>query len=299
MAKSVIVDLLREYQRARGRIPVLYFASDNAGKLWGAEDAKTCIRVFGDLKRQDKCDLIIHTDGGSMSAAKRLALAIREITDDFHVVVPYKAKSAGTIIAISANLIEMALGAEIGAIDPIIRIAREGASALPDTIASEDIRVMVEMCRDWFGMNRKTAGPILLQLLGQKIFPTTLSSIYRSQRSIYDTCERLLRFQLPGTTKERRKAIASNLIAGFREHSDPILFVEAREIGLAVNQMDVVTEKRVRELCLAAKSHCVDFLRLEPAEFSPTAIIASPNMIFNYGVDTRNSPFAQKGWVQC
>lgn len=296
MTKDELLQALANFGKRRGRLPLFYYATDNAGKTFGAEDANTLIRVASGLGANEKIDLIIHTDGGSMGAAKRLALVLREVTDDLNVLVPFKAKSAGTILAISANRIEMGFGAELGAIDPIIKTARDQNSSNPEFISSEDIRNMHAMCREWFGIDSKAAGPLLLQFLGQKIFPTTLASFYRSQKAVYQTCEVLLRYQMPKSTRRQRAAIAKELVAGSREHSDPILRPEATAIGLAVTGLDKTDEALLRDLCQGAKRFCVNFLKLEPAEFSTTALIATPHQVHQYGVDTRTPPFAQKGW---
>jgi hypothetical protein len=63
-------------------------------------------------------DLIIHSPGGSPEAAESIVEAIRSKFSNVRIIVPSYAKSAATMMAMSANEIILARDAELGPIDP-------------------------------------------------------------------------------------------------------------------------------------------------------------------------------------
>lgn len=64
-------------------------------------------------------DLILHTPGGSPTAAESIVNYLRsKFKDDIRVIVPHMAMSAGTMIACSAQCIIMGKQSSLGPIDP-------------------------------------------------------------------------------------------------------------------------------------------------------------------------------------
>ena len=64
-------------------------------------------------------DLILHTPGGSPTAAEAIVVYLRKKFDnDIRVIVPQLAMSAGTMIACSAKVIIMGKQSSLGPIDP-------------------------------------------------------------------------------------------------------------------------------------------------------------------------------------
>jgi len=51
--------------------------------------------------------LLLHTNGGSTLAAWNITNLIRQFCDDFEVILPVKARSAGTLMCLGANRIIM------------------------------------------------------------------------------------------------------------------------------------------------------------------------------------------------
>lgn len=59
-----------------------------------------CLRPLG---CPDRLGIVLHTLGGSISAGRRLALIARDCCKTLVVMVPYKARSAGTLVCLAAN----------------------------------------------------------------------------------------------------------------------------------------------------------------------------------------------------
>ena len=80
--------------------------------------AQDCVEPFVDLLEQigvtERVSLILHTDGGQTLAAWRLVNLLKMFCDDLEVLVPSKALSAGTLMAIGADRVIMTKQAALG-----------------------------------------------------------------------------------------------------------------------------------------------------------------------------------------
>src|SRR5688572_11254059 len=95
--KRLIFPQLLEVQAIRGN-PVIFWSASIS------EDAVCmlyeCLRSIGPTRR---LDLVLSTSGGVITVARRLALLLREFTQHLTILVPYQARSAGTLLCLSAN----------------------------------------------------------------------------------------------------------------------------------------------------------------------------------------------------
>lgn len=75
------------------------------------------------IQKVKNLDLMIHTFGGSGETAEKIVEMCRNhCEEEFRVIVPNMAKSAGTLIALGADKIVMGYCSELGPIDPQVRI---------------------------------------------------------------------------------------------------------------------------------------------------------------------------------
>jgi len=91
----------------------------------------------------DALDLILHSPGGSPEAAESIVSVIRQKFTSVRVLIPVMAKSAATMIALSANEILLPQSAELGPIDPqfLLSDGRGGQRMTPaQTIIDEVAR---------------------------------------------------------------------------------------------------------------------------------------------------------------
>jgi hypothetical protein len=61
---------------------------------------------------------LIQTPGGNIDATEKIISLLEHRLDNYRVVVPSWAKSAGTLLALSANKIVLGINSELGPIDP-------------------------------------------------------------------------------------------------------------------------------------------------------------------------------------
>src|SRR5438105_4971181 len=100
--ESTISSQIAEMQSLRGT-PVIVYASmindDSVRVLY------ECLRRWG---QQEHLDFVLSTSGGPVTAARQLALLLRNYTRHLTILVPYHARSAGTLLCLCAN--ELVLG---------------------------------------------------------------------------------------------------------------------------------------------------------------------------------------------
>lgn len=115
------VDLIKKIEEKRGSRVITYITSDRPGPV-GARVAMDIIPIISEQLRSigkvDKIDLFLYTAGGDTMVPWRLVSMVRDYCNTFSVLVPYKAHSAGTMIALGADEIVMSDLSEISPIDP-------------------------------------------------------------------------------------------------------------------------------------------------------------------------------------
>lgn len=67
-------------------------------------------------------DLLIETPGGYTDPTEKIASLLRTLAPDLRVIVPYRAKSNGTMIALVGSDIIMGPASELGPADPFISL---------------------------------------------------------------------------------------------------------------------------------------------------------------------------------
>jgi hypothetical protein len=118
--------LIRDIQAVTGRTLLVYFAAyDQRAQISPGDDA-----YFSEMLRDVKsgtADLLIETAGGFTDATEKIASILRQHLTDLRVVVPCRAKSNGTILALVGNSIVMGPCSELGPADPLIQLAPNNA----------------------------------------------------------------------------------------------------------------------------------------------------------------------------
>lgn len=115
--------LIRDVQEATGRTLLVYFASisDPRAQIAPGDDA-----YFVEMLRDaagGPVDLLIETPGGWTDPTEKIASILRTIAPDLRVIVPCRAKSNGTMLALVGQQIIMGPCSELGPADPLINLA--------------------------------------------------------------------------------------------------------------------------------------------------------------------------------
>jgi hypothetical protein len=199
---------------------------------------------------------------GSVSLARSIALLLRKRARHVRVLILDQAMSAGTMLCLAANEIVMGTLSKLGPIDPHIMSAGTPPPGSPPMISAEDIRAFRRMAEDWFGVQNEEHRAQMLGLLCQRIFPTTISSFYRSEQQMRRIAGELIRYQLPDAREDERRRVVDHLMTNYGMHDYFIDLEEAQRIGLRV----VATTPEEEGLLWRIRQTCESYMRKPVAD---------------------------------
>src|SRR3989344_4243354 len=131
--------LISQIELLRGSRVIAYLTSDRQGPF----NARIAM------------DLIIYSTGGDTMVPWRLVSMIRDYCEKFSVLVPYKAPSSATMIALGADEIVMSDLSELSPIDPsTANVFNPTDPANPQNkvpISVEDVMAYFELAKNKFG----------------------------------------------------------------------------------------------------------------------------------------------------
>jgi hypothetical protein len=197
------------------------------------------ITVFADLLDDVDAgadlDLLLNTPGGDIDAAEKLVIMCRSRCKSFRIIVPESAKSAGTMMCCAADSIVMGFASELGPIDPQIYV--------PDSSGRPISRPAHSFLAGFDEIKEATqkAGELspayypLLDKLDPALLEFCRTSIKRAEEFAGNW---LKKYQCADDEKKAEK-IAAHLgdVKRFRSHGAAINAKEAKEIGLAVEEL--------------------------------------------------------------
>lgn len=190
--------------------------------------------VLGGIGRSERLNVLVFCRGGSVNAARRIALLLREFADRLRFVVPHFCESAGTVMALGANEIIAGPLAIFSPIDPHLAAA-DAAGGGPSALSSQDVRLFAQMGQDWFGLEQRLAQERALPQLCESIFPTTLTSLYRCTQEVRQIGNELLSLHGPDSA-DARAAIVDTLLFDFHSHTYALTRDDLARIGLPVSR---------------------------------------------------------------
>lgn len=228
-ALSAICPLIEKLESVRGRRAVLYRSALTESSVPVLYE---CLRRIG---RGDSLDLVLSTRGGAIASTRRVALLLREFAVHVTVLVPYQARSAGTLLCLGAD--ELVLGplAELGPVDSTMDTQGVPPADAPGMISAQDILAFRDMAEEWFGISRAEDRLQVLALLATRFFPTSLSSFYRFDKLVREVATELIAWQLPGAEHAGlRDRIVRQLVSGYHSHDFVLSRRDVRALGLRV-----------------------------------------------------------------
>lgn len=199
------------------------------------------------LGRPARLDVVFYCKGGVVNAARRIALLLHEFTRHLTFIVPHRCESAGTITALAARELVAGPVAVFSPIDPLLQGAPSAQGEKPAVISSEDVRLFSQMAKDWFGLEEGAARQQALSVLCENIFPTTLTSFYRSILEARAICAELLSLHMAHAPEAQRTRIADQLLFGHHSHTYALTRDDLGALGLPLRR-DEPTEDLAWEI---------------------------------------------------
>ncbi|OHB14682.1 MAG: hypothetical protein A2431_00535 [Candidatus Zambryskibacteria bacterium RIFOXYC1_FULL_39_10] len=197
------LEIIKKIEAKRNSKVITYITSDRQGPV-GARVAMDIIPIVSEQLRKigktDKIDLFLYTAGGDTMVPWRLVSMIREYCDTFSVIIPYKAHSAGTMIALGADEIVMSDLSEISPIDPsTANVFNPVDPANPQNripISVEDVIAYFDLAKNKFGIkNDEDLTKIFNKFVeaNPQIHPLSLGNVNRTHNLIRLIAKRLLK----------------------------------------------------------------------------------------------------------
>lgn len=255
MSRAQRLELIKRIEQLNDSHVLVYITGDRPGAL--ARIAEDAVRpmyehllAFANASDRKQCiDLFIYSRGGDVSVPWRVISMLREFCQELITLVPYKAHSAATMIALGADKIVMGKKAELSPIDPTLVKATIGESAAPpQEISVEDVSSYISFVRERANLNDQAALATAVSLLANQLTPLTLGSVNRQYSHIRLVAKKLLASRQQKIEEERMTTIIEALTEKMYSHGHAIGRREASELGLPVETPSAELELLLWEL---------------------------------------------------
>ena len=195
--------LIQQIEGLRKSRVITYLTSDRQGPM----NARVAMDIIPIISKQlqtigktGNIDLFLYSSGGDTMVPWRLVSMIREYCDKFSVLVPYKAHSAATMIALGADEIVMTDLSELSPVDPSTANVfnpsdpQNQQNKIP--ISVEDVMAYFDLAKNKFGIKSdKELTEIFNNFVdaNPQIHPLALGNVNRIHNLIRVLAKRLLK----------------------------------------------------------------------------------------------------------
>jgi len=252
--------LIQQIEGLRKSRVITYFTSDRQGPV-NARVAMDIIPIISkqlqSIGKTQNIDLFLYSTGGDTMVPWRLVSMIREYCDKFSVIIPYKAHSAATMIALGADEIVMSDLSEISPIDPSTanvfnpQDAQNPQNKIP--ISVEDVMAYFDLAKNKFGIkNDEELAKIFNKFVesNPQIHPLALGNVNRIHNLIRILAKRLLKSHKAPMKEDEIEKLVDYFTEKLYSHQYFIGRKEAKEdLGLKTVQCaDVVLSEAMTNL---------------------------------------------------
>lgn len=260
MPRAERLDLIRQLQTERNSSVVTYFCGDR--KPLGAQIAEDLLRPMYDqllrispVGKVARLDFFLYSTGGAMETPWKVVTMLRQFCDELNVIVPFKAYSAATLIALGADKIWMTRKGELGPIDPAMTLRsvpnpEKIPAAILGEIGVEDVAAYVSFIRNRAGLTDQAALAGVVGTLAETLTPTLLGRLERTYSHIRLVARKLLSLVQPPLDDTTVTTIVEALTEKSYAHGHGIGRQEARQLGLKVFDLDQAQDDLVWRLYL-------------------------------------------------
>ena len=277
---------IEKLESVRGSRVVCYVTGDRqpAAAQIGDDAVRPLYDHLRSLGHVPKLDLFIYSRGGAIDVPWRIVTALRTMSDEWTIVVPFRAQSAATLIALGADEIVLGPQGELGPIDPIMSIQRlvqgpGGQTAFQEQISVEDIMAYVRFVQTRAGLSDQAALSVALGKLTERLDAAALGMVYRTHSHIRDVARRILLSRKKPPTEQELGTIIETLAERVYAHGHAIGLKNAVEIGLPARAATADEDSAMWDLLSVYE----DDLKLR-SPIDPVAMIANTDLHQEQGV---------------
>jgi hypothetical protein len=239
-ASDAISPVRDSLEKIRGHPVVSYFVDEGAHLT--DDQMEVLFEQLHRIGRQKQISLWLYSRGGATTVPVKILSLFRQYADRFAVLVPYRAHSAATHVAMGADEIIMSEMSELGPVDPSRRHpllpSEDGPNGpRPLMISVQDLRHVLGFLEREIGKDQLTpeAAATIYSALFEKVHPLAIGALEQS----WALAGQVSRYALSTHMDLKKDAddierIAARLGDYYKEHTYPIGRTEARSIGLKV-----------------------------------------------------------------
>jgi hypothetical protein len=199
--------------------------------------------------------LFLYTPGGDTIVGWGLINLLRQYCKKLKVLVPFRALSCGTLIALGADDIVMGRNGLLSPVDPSVSspfnppapgVQQPGTiSLLP--VSVEDMIGFLDLARNEIGLKTEESMASALNTLANRVHPLALGAVYRAREQTSSLAKRLLLSHSKDEAKIER--IVKRLTQELPTHNYLIGRAEAgNDIGLDINEPSEEVDQMMWEL---------------------------------------------------
>jgi len=191
-------------------------------------------KIVRKLKTEEKLDLLMESAGGDIDAASKVVKILRENSKKLATIVPFYAKSAASLLAISSDELIMCKGADLGPIDPQVKDPISGAWVPAHSI--KEALAFIEGVRD----------PLVKLSLSDRLPPLLIGAYRDAQNAGKQYIREAIEASLP--EGDKREAAISTFTERFLSHGYPIDRRLCKQVLPNVTFPDADLEDKICEL---------------------------------------------------
>lgn len=243
MARENRVRLIKRIEELRGSTVICFLTSLRQGVAGIIADDS--VRAFFEhlqllpSRPIEKMDIFLCSNGGSGTVPWRLVALYREFSKSFNVIIPYRAYSAASLIALGADEILMHPFAELGPIDPTVSNEFnpvEQGTGRRLGISVEDVKSYVTFIKSTVGITHEDELIRAIEILVQKVHPLAIGNVERFISQSRMIARKILRTHMKDVDEHTIEEIVENMASKLYFHGHPINRREAKdELKLKVN----------------------------------------------------------------
>jgi hypothetical protein len=229
--------LIAAIETARNSRVIAFIAADSVQMK---EDiALVAFELLKELGKTERLDMVLHSRGGQTEVPAKLIPLLRNFCTHLGAIVPFRAHSAATHIAIGANEIIMGPMSELGPVDPTRShpLLPKDKDGNPIPISVQDLRHVVDLLKREGPDQNYTPEALatIFSAMFEYVHPLAMGAIEQSYALAKLISRKLLSTHMdPRTDSERIERITNELSDGFKSHVYQIGWKEAKELGLPV-----------------------------------------------------------------
>lgn len=244
MARAHRKKQIEELQSVRGNRRVIIYVTGDRPPNLGTQIAGDVFPLMYDLLSKighvSDLDLFIYSTGGLTMAAWGLMNILREFADSLSVLIPFRALSTATLIALGANEIVMSRLGQLSPVDPSVNTPfnppapqQPGAPGAQQgflPVSVEDVRGFLNLAKDEAELKTEDAIAAVFSQLAADVRPMALGNVYRAKEQIKMLTEQLLKLHIPDDENNRIGPIVETFTRKLFSHDYLIGRKEAKKI---------------------------------------------------------------------